>query len=120
MRAAKAANYVNTGTIEFLMDQDHNFYFMEMNTRIQVEQISPFYDSMLAKLVAFGRTREEAICKMKRLLEEMVIRGITINKEFHLAILADPNFVKGDFTNTYLEKEFMPRWKDNFNEAISA
>lgn len=162
VKAARAANYVNTGTIEFLMDQDHHFYFMEMNTRIQVEhtvtemvtgvdlvkaqiqvanggplpftqkdlrakghaiecrinaedpannfmpsigkvsylylpvgnpgmridtalyqgqQISPYYDSMLAKVVALGNTRKEAIAKMKRLLEEIVLQGITTNQE---------------------------------------
>lgn len=201
VQAAEAADYVNTGTIEFLMDQQHHFYFMEMNTRIQVEhtvtemvtgvdlvkaqikvaageklpytqadlkvkghaiecrinaedpannfmpsvgkisylylpignpgvridtalyqgqQISPFYDSMLAKVVAFGRTRAEAIAKMKRLLKEMVLRGVTTNQEFHLAILNDPTFVKGDFTNTYIEQVFLPKWKERINEAISA
>ncbi|QNQ80953.1 acetyl-CoA carboxylase biotin carboxylase subunit [Lactobacillus sp. PV034] len=199
--AAKAANYTNTGTIEFLMDQEHNFYFMEMNTRIQVEhtvtemvtgvdlvkaqiqvaageklpfeqsdlipkghaiecrinaedatnnfmpsvgkvnylylpignpgmridtalyqgqQISPFYDSMIAKVVAFGNTRTEAIVKMKRLLQEMVLQGITTNQQFHLAILEDPGFLKGNFTNTYLETKFLPRWKEQNNETISA
>ena len=201
VNAAKAANYVNTGTIEFLMDQNHNFYFMEMNTRIQVEhtvtemvtgvdlvkaqiqvaageklpfsqadlkpkghaiecrinaedasnnfmpsvgkvdylylpignpgmridtalyqgqQISPFYDSMIAKVVAFGNTRTEAIAKMKRLLQEMVLHGITTNQQFHLAILEDLGFIKGDFTNTYLETTFLPKWKEQANETISA
>ena len=201
VKAAKAANYVNTGTIEFLMDQEHHFYFMEMNTRIQVEhtvtemvtgvdlvkaqiqvasgkplpftqkdlqakghaiecrinaedpannfmpsigkvsylylpignpgmridtalyqgqQISPYYDSMLAKVVAFGSTRKEAIAKMKRLLEEMVLHGITTNQEFHLNILNDPTFIKGNFNNTYLEQNFMPRWRSEINETISA
>ena len=201
VNAAKAANYVNTGTIEFLMDQNHNFYFMEMNTRIQVEhtvtemvtgvdlvktqiqvaageklpfsqadlkpkghaiecrinaedasnnfmpsvgkvdylylpignpgmridtalyqgqQISPFYDSMIAKVVAFGNTRAEAIAKMKRLLQEMVLHGITTNQQFHLAILEDPGFIKGNFTNTYLETTFLPKWKEQANETISA
>lgn len=201
VKAARAANYVNTGTIEFLMDQDHHFYFMEMNTRIQVEhtvtemvtgvdlvkaqiqvanggplpftqkdlrakghaiecrinaedpannfmpsigkvsylylpvgnpgmridtalyqgqQISPYYDSMLAKVVALGNTRKEAIAKMKRLLEEMVLQGITTNQEFHLNILNDPTFIKGDFNNTYLEQGFMPQWRSEINETISA
>lgn len=202
VQAAEAADYVNTGTIEFLMDQDHNFYFMEMNTRIQVEHtitemvtgvdlvkaqikvaageklpfsqtdlkakghaiecrinaenpandfmpsvgrvdylylpvgnpgmridsalyqgevISPFYDSMIAKVLAFGKTRSEAIAKMRRLLKEMVIRGINTNQEFHLAILADPGFVKGEFTNTYLEQKFLPQWKEQLHgQAISA
>lgn len=201
VKAARAANYVNTGTIEFLMDQDHHFYFMEMNTRIQVEhtvtemvtgvdlvkaqiqvanggplpftqkdlrakghaiecrinaedpannfmpsigkvsylylpvgnpgmridtalyqgqQISPYYDSMLAKVVALGNTRKEAIAKMKRLLEEIVLQGITTNQEFHLNILNDPTFIKGDFNNTYLEQGFMPQWRSEINETISA
>ena len=184
------------------MDQDHNFYFMEMNTRIQVEhtvtemvsgvdlvkaqiivaaggklpfkqedlaakghaiecrinaedalnkfmpsignidylylpvgnpgmridsalyqgeKISPFYDSMIAKVVAFGKTRSEAIAKMKRLLQEMIIRGITTNQEFHLAILEDPTFIKGNFTNTYLEQSFLPNWKETIkDEVVSA
>ncbi|WP_251717263.1 acetyl-CoA carboxylase biotin carboxylase subunit [Lactobacillus agrestimuris] len=202
INAANAAEYLNTGTIEFLMDQDHNFYFMEMNTRIQVEhtvtemvsgvdlvkaqiivaaggklpfkqedlaakghaiecrinaedalnkfmpsignidylylpvgnpgmridsalyqgeKISPFYDSMIAKVVAFGKTRSEAIAKMKRLLQEMIIRGITTNQEFHLAILEDPTFIKGNFTNTYLEQSFLPNWKETIkDEVVSA
>lgn len=201
VKAARAANYVNTGTIEFLMDQDHHFYFMEMNTRIQVEhtvtemvtgvdlvkaqiqvanggplpftqkdlrakghaiecrinaedpannfmpsigkvsylylpvgnpgmridtalyqgqQISPYYDSMLAKVVALGNTRKEAIAKMKRLLKEIVLQGITTNQEFHLNILNDPTFIKGDFNNTYLEQGFMPQWRSEINETISA
>lgn len=202
IKAANAADYVNTGTIEFLMDQDHHFYFMEMNTRIQVEHtvtemvtgvdlvkaqikvaageklpfkqsdlkvkghaiecrinaenpnnnfmpsvgvvdylylpvgnpgmridsalyqgemISPFYDSMIAKVVAFGKDRNEAIAKMKRLLKEMVIRGIITNQQFHLALLEDTQFIKGSFTNTYLEQDFLPRWKEKINgKAISA
>lgn len=199
VKAAEAADYLGTGTIEFLMDQDHNFYFMEMNTRIQVEhtvtemvtgvdlvkaqiqvaageklpftqdqlhaeghaiecrinaedpannfmpsvgkidylylpignpgmridsalyqgeQVSPYYDSMLAKVVSYGKTREEAIVKMKRLLSEMVIRGITTNQEFHLSILNDPGFLKGEFTNTYLENEFLPKWKEKVDHAV--
>lgn len=202
VQAAKAADYLGTGTIEFLMDQDHNFYFMEMNTRMQVEhtvtemitnvdlvkaqvkvaaggklpftqaelkpnghaiecrinaenpaknfmpsvgtikylyfpignpgmridsaiysgeKISPFYDSMIAKVVAYGKTRNEAIAKMKRLLREMVLRGINTNQEFHLKILEDPNFIKGKFTNTYLEQKFLPKWKEQISrEVVSA
>ncbi|GHV96829.1 acetyl-CoA carboxylase biotin carboxylase subunit [Lactobacillus nasalidis] len=193
VRAAQAADYLNTGTIEFLMDQDHHFYFMEMNTRLQVEHtvtemvtgvdlvkaqilvasgeklpftqadlaskghaiecrinaedperdfmpstgqidylflpignpgmridsalyqgmtVSPFYDSMVAKIIALGSDREEAIARMQRLLKELVIRGIKTNQDFHLAILADPEFKRGTFSNTYLEKEFLPRWKE--------
>lgn len=202
MKAAEAADYLNTGTIEFLMDQDHHFYFMEMNTRIQVEhtvtemvtgvdlvkaqirvaageklpftqedlrakghaiecrinaedpvhnfmpsvgkidylylpignpgmridtalyqgqQISPYYDSMLAKVVAFDKTRAGAIAKMKRLLSEMVLRGIKTNQDFHLAILNDPVFATEKFNNTYLEQHFLPKWKEQMNnETLSA
>lgn len=198
IKAAKAADYRNTGTIEFLMDQEHKFYFMEMNTRLQVEHtvtemvtgvdlvkaqilvaageelpfaqadlafrghaiecrinaenpakgfmpstgkidylflpvgnpgmrldsalyqgmvVSPFYDSMLAKIVAIGASRQEAIARMERLLKELVIRGIATNQSFHLAILADPVFKKETFDNTYLEKEFLPNWKKGLQKA---
>lgn len=197
VRAAEAADYLNTGTIEFLMDQDHNFYFMEMNTRLQVEHtvtemvtgvdlvkaqilvaageklpfkqedlsfkghaiecrinaedssrdfmpstgqvdylflpvgnpgmridsalyqgmvVSPFYDSMLAKIIALGSSRQEAVARMRRLLKELVIRGVKTNQDFHLAILDDPEFKQGTFTNTYLEREFLPRWKEQVDK----
>ncbi len=192
LRAIDAIDYHNTGTIEFLMDRDHHFYFMEMNTRIQVEhtvtemvtgidlvkaqvlvaaneplpftqqdiqirghaiecrinaedpkrnfmpmtgtvnylylpvgnlgmridtalylgaKITPFYDSMIAKVIALGHDRTEAIEKIKRLLGEMVIIGVTTNQNFHLAILNDPEFLKGTATTTFLEDSFLPRWK---------
>lgn len=198
VQAAKAVNYENTGTIEFLMDQEHHFYFMEMNTRIQVEhtvtemvtgvdlvkaqilvaageklpfeqadlkakghaiecrinaedpeqgfmpsvgqikylylpvgnpgmridsalyqgqRISPYYDSMLAKVVAYGKTRREAIAKMKRLLREMVLRGVKTNQDFHLALLNDPVFIKETFNNTYLQDKFLPVWKGRVSHA---
>ncbi|KRM06476.1 MAG: acetyl-CoA carboxylase biotin carboxylase subunit [Liquorilactobacillus ghanensis] len=191
-KAADAIDYVNTGTLEFLMDRQHHFYFMEMNTRIQVEhtvsemvtgidivkqqvriaageplkyqqkdvichghaiecrinaedpahdfrpavgtvnylyfpvgnlgmridsalyagaKISPFYDSMIAKVIALGENRTAAIQKIKRLLNEMIINGIQTNQDFHLALLNDPTFIAGDFTTDYLEKKFLPQWK---------
>lgn len=200
LRAVEAINYHNTGTIEFLMDADHHFYFMEMNTRIQVEHtvtemvtgidlvkaqvkvaageplpftqddiqihghaiecrinaedpgknfmpqtgqidylylpvgnlgmridtalytgatVSPYYDSMIAKVIAHGKDRQEAISRLKRLLSEMVIKGVKTNQEFHLAILSDPEFLKGTATTMFLEKKFLPRWKVNNFEAIS-
>ena len=190
IKATDALNYVNTGTIECLMDQDHHFYFMEMNTRIQVEHtvtemvtgvdlvqlqvevaagkplgvtqdqlipqghaiecrinaedpannfrpstgqvkdlylpvgnlgmridtalypgatISPFYDSMIAKVVALGSSREVAIAKEQRLLKEMVIKGIYTNQAFHLRILADTGFLAGKATTNYLEQAILPR-----------
>lgn len=192
VRAVNGIDYLNTGTLEFLMDQDQNFYFMEMNTRIQVEHtvtemvtgidlvkaqlvvaagealpftqadikaqgvaiecrinaedpkrgffpstgkvtylylpvgnlgmridtalypgvtVSPYYDSMVAKVIAHGNDRQEAISRLKRLLNEMVITGITTNQNFHLAILNDPVFNEATFTTNYLEQEFLPRWK---------
>ncbi|KRN31580.1 acetyl-CoA carboxylase biotin carboxylase subunit [Liquorilactobacillus mali] len=193
IKAANAIDYINTGTLEYLMDKDHNFYFMEMNTRIQVEHtvtemvtgvdlvkvqlqvaageklpfkqsdikclghaiecrinaedpangfapsvgkvtylyfpvgnlgmridsalyagamISPFYDSMIAKVIAHGKDRNEAIAKMKRLLNELVLDGIKTNQQFHLAVLSDKSFVQNQFTTEYLEKEFMTVWKE--------
>lgn len=192
LKAVQAIDYRNTGTLEFLMDQAHHFYFMEMNTRIQVEhtvtemvtgidlvkaqvmvaagaklpfkqsdiklhgtaiecrinaenpqknfmpstgtinylylpvgnlgmridtalysqaKVTPYYDSMIAKVIALGHDRNEAIEKLKRLLGEMVITGITTNQNFHLAILNDPEFLRGTMTTNYLEQDFMPRWK---------
>lgn len=192
VRAINAIDYHNTGTIEFLMDNEHHFYFMEMNTRIQVEhtvtemvtgidlvkaqvmvaanerlpftqadiqmhghaiecrinaedpkhdfmpmtgtvnylylpvgnlgmridtaiypgsKITPYYDSMIAKVIALGQNRQEAIEKIKRLLNEMVIMGVTTNQNFHLAILNDPYFLTGKASTTFLEQAFLPHWK---------
>jgi acetyl-CoA carboxylase biotin carboxylase subunit len=66
---------------------------------------------MIAKVIALGHDRNEAIEKLKRLLGEMVITGITTNQNFHLAILNDPEFLRGTMTTNYLEQDFMPRWK---------
>lgn len=200
VKAANAIDYRNTGTIEFLMDQDHKFYFMEMNTRIQVEhtvtematgvdlvkaqvrvasgedlpfkqedikllgtaiecrinaedpaknfapsvgkvdylyfpvgnlgmridsdmyagvKISPYYDSMIAKVIVLGENRHEAIEKLKRLLEEMVISGIKTNQNFYLTILEDQKFLEGTFTTDYLERVLLPKWKkERSNETI--
>lgn len=197
LRAVNGIDYLNTGTIEFLMDQDHHFYFMEMNTRIQVEHtvtemvtgidivkaqvrvaagaplpfdqsdiqlqgaaiecrinaedaehgfipstgqvkylylpvgnlgmridtalyqgatVTPFYDSMIAKVIALGHNREEAIEKIKRLLNEMVIVGINTNQTFQQALLTDPTFISGQFSTAYLEKQFLPLWKERISQ----
>ena len=197
LRAANGIDYLNTGTLEFLMDQDHHFYFMEMNTRIQVEHtvtemvtgidivkaqvrvaagaplpfdqsdiqlqgaaiecrinaedaehgfipstgqvkylylpagnlgmridtalyqgatVTPFYDSMIAKVIALGHNREEAIEKIKRLLNEMVIVGINTNQTFQQALLTDPTFISGQFSTAYLEKQFLPLWKERISQ----
>jgi acetyl-CoA carboxylase, biotin carboxylase subunit len=179
--AVKAINYEGVGTIEFLVDKNRNFYFMEMNTRIQVEHpiteevtdydlvreqikvaagieisgknyfpkmhaiecrinaedylnnfrpspgkitnlhipggngirvdthiydgytVPPFYDSMIAKLIAVARTREEAIYKMKRALEEFVIEGIETTIPFHIKLMKDKRFFDGIYTTKFME-----------------
>ncbi len=181
--AAKAVNYHGAGTVEFLLDKHGQFYFMEMNTRIQVEhpvtemitgvdlikeqisvaagyplsfkqqdvtingwamecrinaenpaknfmpspgrvegylppggygvrvdsavypgyQISPFYDSMVAKLIVWGKDREEAIQRMKRALGEFVIDGVKTTIPFHLKLLEHEAFVSGEFNTKFLE-----------------
>lgn len=186
-KVAKAAGYTSLGTVEFLVDSDKNFYFMEMNTRIQVEHpitemrtgidlvkeqiriaageelkfkqkeinfkghciecrinaenpnknfmpspgtikeinlpggngiridtaiyngyvIPPNYDSMLAKIIVFGVSRNEAISKMKRALEELVIDGIDTNRDFLFTIIKNPNFIRGNFDTSFLEKEII-------------
>lgn len=184
VKAAQAVGYVNAGTVEFIYDyRDRKFYFMEMNTRIQVEHpitemvtgvdlikeqiniaggkplsitqedihftgwsiecrinaenpeknfmpsagkiemylppggfgirvdsgaypgytISPFYDSMIAKVISYGATREEAIARMKRALEEFIIEGIKTTIPFHLNLLEDETFVAGEFNTNFLE-----------------
>lgn len=183
LKAAKAVQYTGAGTVEFLLDKHKKFYFMEMNTRIQVEHpvtemvtgidlikeqlrvaagyplsitqedivingwsiecrinaenpaknfmpspgkiemyhppggfgvrvdsaayqgysIPPFYDSMIAKLIVHGKTREEAIARMKRALKEFVITGVETTIPFHLALLEHEQFISGDFNTKFLE-----------------
>ncbi|TWI55951.1 acetyl-CoA carboxylase biotin carboxylase subunit [Halalkalibacter nanhaiisediminis] len=184
VNAAKAVAYSGAGTVEFIYDHNNgDFYFMEMNTRIQVEHpvtemvtgidlikeqlhvasgevlsltqedvtfsgwsiecrinaenpskkfmpspgkitnylapgglgvridsaaypgyvISPFYDSMIAKVITHGATREEAIAKMKRALEEFEVEGVDTTIPFHLRLLNHETFVSGDFNTKFLE-----------------
>ena len=181
IKAASAINYESVGTIEFLVDRHRNFYFMEMNTRIQVEHcvteevtnfdlikeqikiangeaisgqnyepqghaiecrinaedpyndfrpspgritvlhqpgghgirvdshayagytIPPYYDSLIAKIIAVARTREEAINTMSRALIEYVIEGIKTTIPFHLQLMKDERFRSGDFNTKFLE-----------------
>lgn len=187
VKSAKIAGYYSCGTIEFLVDSDKNYYFMEMNTRIQVEHpiteertgidivkaqikiaageplklkqkniefrghsiecrinaenpsknfmpcpgtitglnlpggngvridtaiyegytIPPSYDSMIAKIITHGDTRNEAISKMKRALEETVIEGVDSNVDFLLKIIKNPNFIRGNFDTSFIEKEIL-------------
>jgi acetyl-CoA carboxylase biotin carboxylase subunit len=184
--AARAVQYANAGTFEFLMDQAGKFYFLEANTRLQVEHpvtefitgidivkeqilvaagrrlsvrqsevefrghaiecrvnaedpdtfvpspgvihafsvpggpgvrvdsyvhsectISPYYDSLIAKIITHGRNREEAIARMRRTLEMTVVEGIKTSIPLHLRILADPDFVAGRLSTGFMER-FMP------------
>ena len=181
VKAASAINYESVGTIEFLVDKHRNFYFMEMNTRIQVEHcvteevtnfdlikeqikiasgdpisgrnyypemhaiecrinaedpyndfrpspgkitvlhqpgghgvridshtyagyvIPPYYDSMIAKIIAIARTREEAINTMSRALSEYVIEGVKTTIPFHQQLMRNEDFRRGNFTTKFLE-----------------
>src|SRR5919112_1329195 len=141
IKAASAISYESVGTIEFLVDKHRNFYFMEMNTRIQVEHcvteevinfdlikekitvlhqpgghgvrvdshvyagyvIPPYYDSMIGKLIAVAQTREEAINTMYRALSEYIIEGIKTTIPFHLQLMKNEDFRKGNFTTKFLE-----------------
>lgn len=181
IKAAAAINYESVGTIEFLVDKHRNFYFMEMNTRIQVEHgvteevisfdlvkeqikiaagipisgknyephmhaiecrinaedpyndfrpspgtitvlhtpgghgvrvdshiyagytIPPFYDSMIAKIIAIAQTREEAINTMERALSEYVIEGVKTTIPFHQQLMRNEDFRAGNFTTKFIE-----------------
>jgi len=181
IKAAAAVNYEGVGTVEFLVDKNRDFYFMEMNTRIQVEHpiteevinydlireqikvaagipisgknyfpemhaiecrinaedpyagfrpspgrienlhtpgghgvrvdshiyagysIPPNYDSMVGKLITVAQTREEAIAKMRRALDEYVIEGVKTTIPFHRKLMDDPEFIKGNYTTKFME-----------------
>ena len=183
VRAAEAVNYVNAGTIEFLVDVDRNYYFLEMNTRLQVEHavtelvtgvdlvkeqiriargrrmgpvdgvsftgwavecrvnaedpynnflpsighvtvhvaptgpgvrldsgiyagydVTPYYDSMLAKLIAWGETRGEAILRMRRALSEYKIMGLKTNLPFHQKLMDTTSFLAGRYNTQFVEQ----------------
>ncbi|HEX5214951.1 MAG TPA: acetyl-CoA carboxylase biotin carboxylase subunit [Vicinamibacterales bacterium] len=184
--AARAVQYTNAGTFEFLLDSTGHFYFLEANTRLQVEHpvtefvtgvdivkeqiriaagrklsfrqsdievkghsiecrinaedpntfvpspgvihafsvpggpgvrvdtfahsectISPYYDSLIAKIITYGRDRTEAIARMRRTLEMTVVDGIKTSIPLHLKILAEPDFVAGKLSTSFMER-FMP------------
>jgi acetyl-CoA carboxylase biotin carboxylase subunit len=186
VRAAQAVNYVNAGTIEFLVDKDKNFYFLEMNTRLQVEhpvtemvtgidivkeqiriargrclrhkqedihtngwaiecrinaedpynnfipstgrithtllptgpgvrvdtgvyigfEVSPYYDSLISKLIVWGDTRGEAILRMRRALEEYKILGVHSNIPFHQRLMDSHRFMGGQYDTRFVEERF--------------
>ncbi len=189
VKVAKVAEYTNAGTVEFLLDKNNNFYFMEMNTRIQVEHpiteentridmikeqikiaageileykqnkivptghsiecrinaeipeknfrpspgqitglnlpggigirvdtaiydgyvIPPNYDSMIAKIITHGATRGEAIAKMKRALEELVIEGVETNTDFLLKIITNHDFIRGNYDTSFIENVILKK-----------
>ncbi len=195
--AAKAVQYTNAGTFEFLMDPDGRFYFMEANTRLQVEHpvtemvtgvdivkeqiriaagerlsfkqsevtftghsiecrvnaedpetfapspgvihvfsvpggpgvrvetfahsecvISPYYDSLIAKIIVHGRDRQEAIARMRRTLEMTVIEGIKTSIPLHLKILSDPEFVAGTLSTSFMERFLARQRSGPLAEAV--
>ena len=71
--------------------------------------VSPYYDSMIAKLMTHGRTRAEAIARMRRCLEMMVVEGIKTNIALHQRILDDPDFVEGRFDTGFMERFVVPK-----------
>lgn len=186
VQAAKALGYTNAGTVEFLVDDQKNFYFLEMNTRLQVEHpvteeitgldlveqqlliasgeklsftqdgvkrsghaieariyaedpktffpspgkitnltlpsnvridhflenhvtITPFYDPMIAKVIAHGETREEAISKLHDALEELKVEGIKTNTPMLLQVLEDEVFKEGIYTTGFVTKQLVKK-----------
>lgn len=183
VKAARAFRYTNVGTVEFIYDDDHNVYFMEMNTRVQVEHpvteyvtgidiikeqillaagnplrikqadvkitghsiecrinaedpvkfvpspglinsiilpggpgvrvdtaaycgwtVPPHYDSMIAKLIVYGRDRDEAIMRMRRALEEFIVEGIRTTIPFHKRVMESELFRSGQFNTKFIER----------------
>jgi acetyl-CoA carboxylase biotin carboxylase subunit len=197
VRAAQAVNYVNAGTIEFLVDKDKNFYFLEMNTRLQVEhpvtemvtgvdivkeqmriargrslhhrqedihhngwaiecrinaedpynnfipstgrithtllptgpgvrvdtgvyigfEVSPYYDSLISKLIVWGETRGEAILRMRRALEEYKILGVHSNIPFHQRLMDSHRFMGGQYDTRFVEERFSIEEADEWVES---
>lgn len=198
-RAANSVEYLNAGTIEFLVDSDRNFYFLEMNTRLQVEHpitemvtgvdivreqirisrgrrlrysqdqiqpngwalecrinaedphndfrpstgqltsmippsgpgvrvdagvyagftITPYYDSLIAKLICWGETRGEAILRMRRALEEFRILGVRTNIPFHQQLLDSSRFIGGQFDTRFVEERFQLEVQDQADEKLA-
>jgi acetyl/propionyl-CoA carboxylase alpha subunit len=196
--AARSVDYLNAGTIEFLVDKDRSFYFLEMNTRLQVEhpvtemvtgvdivreqigiargnplgntqddiqlngwaiecrinaedpyynfmpssgilakvstptgpgvrvdtgvysglQISPYYDSLISKLICWGETRDEAIIRMRRALDEYRVVGVKTNIPFHQRIMESHHFISGEFDTRFVEERFSIDEAEDGKEAI--
>ena len=203
VRAAKAVGYVNAGTIEFLVDKEKHFFFLEMNTRLQVEhpitemvtgvdivkeqiriargrqlrytqeditmngwalecrinaedpyndflpstgriahillptgpgvridtgvypgfEISPYYDSLISKLIVWGETRAEAVLRMRRSLEEYKIVGVRTNIPFHQNLMDSTRFLGGQYDTRFVEERFsmnQPKKSDDSDTQIAA
>ena len=197
--AARAVQYTNAGTFEFLLDDKQNFFFLEVNTRVQVEHpvtefitgvdivkeqiriaagerlsfkqgdvtftghsiecrinaedpdtfapspgiihafsvpggpgvrvdtfahsectVSPYYDSLIAKIIVHGRDRQEAIARMRRTLEMTVIDGIKTSIPLHLKILAEPDFVAGRFSTSFMERYIVEKKPSSSSLAETA
>jgi acetyl/propionyl-CoA carboxylase alpha subunit len=197
VRAAQAVGYINAGTIEFLVDKDKNFYFLEMNTRLQVEhpvteevtgidivkeqirigrgralkyeqedirahgwaiecrvnaedpynqfmpstgrithtllptgpgirvdtgvyigfEISPYYDSLISKLIVWGDTRGMAILRMRRALEEYKIIGVRTNIPFHQRLMDSHRFMGGQYDTRFVEERFSMNQGEESDDA---
>lgn len=200
VKAVKASNYTNAGTVEFMVDRDRNFYFLEMNTRLQVEhpvtelitgidivkeqfriasgeilelrqddvkmngtaiecrisaedpennfapstgriteliepggigvrvdsgiyegfEVPIYYDPLIAKLLAWAPTRQEAIARMRRALAEYTIRGVKTSIPFHLLVMAHPSFVNGDYDTTFIDKVLGKIVYEKHNHEVAA
>lgn len=200
VKAAKAGGYCSAGTVEFVLGRDGSFYFIEMNTRIQVEhpiteivtgtdivreqiriaagltletaqsdikleghaiecrinaedpangfrpcpgrvdfvhlpggpgvrvdtalynncEISPYYDSLAAKIITFGRTRLEAVRIMRRALEELMIDGITTNESLSYLILHDPEFMRGEYDTGFIDGKLdsFVKWNRLYDDIL--
>jgi len=186
VRFAKHVGFTGAGTVEFIVDRDMNFYFIEMNGRIQVEHpvsemvsgidlvawqmliadgkklgfrqedikntghaiefrinaedpetftpnpgeikelylpggfgvrvdthiykgytVPPYYDSLIGKLIVYGKNREEAVVRGKRALTELIVEGIKTTKDFHLKLLDDPDFLSGKYTTSLVDTKYL-------------
>ena len=198
VKAAQAVNYTNAGTVECLVDKDKNFYFLEMNTRLQVEHpvtelvtgidivkeqiriargrqlshtqeeitmkgwaiecrinaedpynnfmpstghlfkhavptgpgirvdagvysgfaITPYYDSLMSKLIAWGETRGQAILRLRRALEEYNILGVVTNIPFHQNLVNQTRFLAGNFNTRFVEEHFSMKKAEETKETL--
>ncbi|XP_051486514.1 propionyl-CoA carboxylase alpha chain, mitochondrial isoform X2 [Apus apus] len=117
---AKAVKYSSAGTVEFLVDSRKNFYFLEMNTRLQVRvdsgiqqgsDISIYYDPMISKLITYGSNRAEALKRMEEALDNYVIRGVAHNISLLREVIIHPRFVQGDISTKFLPEVYPDGFK---------